>query len=130
MFIEDNCADVFGDFGLLKCKPVRIRLRPNAQPYNLAPPCRISAPLLGPLKEELKRIETNHIVTSVTTPIGWCSLIEIVLKPNGKIRICVDYKRLNYSVMREQFTMPTVDEITAKMTGSKVFSALDCSLAF
>ena len=36
---------------------------------------------------------------------------------NGKIKIWVDYKKLNHSVMREQFIMPTVDEISAKITG-------------
>ena len=84
--------------------------------------------LLGPLKEELERMETNDIVTCVTTPTEWCLPTVVVLKPNGKIRICVDYKTLKHSVMREQFIMPTVDEISAKMTGSTVFSALDCSM--
>ena len=67
-FIEEVREDVFGDFGLLKGEPVRIRLRPDAQPYNLATPRRISAPLLGPLKEELERMETKDIVTRLTIP--------------------------------------------------------------
>ena len=50
-FIEEVREDVFGNFGLLKGEPVRIRLRPDAPPYNLATPRRISAPLLGAMKE-------------------------------------------------------------------------------
>ena len=61
-FIEEVREDVFGDFGLLKGEAVRIRLRPNAQPYNLATPRRISAPLLGSVKEELERMEKNDII--------------------------------------------------------------------
>ena len=129
-FVEEIRSDVFGDFGLMKGDPVRIRLRPDAQPYNLATPRRISAPLMEPLKEELQRMEKNEIITRVTAPTEWCSPIVVALKSNGKIRVCIDYKKLNRSVMREQFIMPTIDEISARMAGSKVFSHLDCSMSF
>ena len=128
-FVEEVRDDVFGDFGLLKGDPVRIRLRPDAQPYNLATPRRVSAPLMKSLKEELQRMETNDIITRVTAPTEWCSPIVVALKSNGKIRVCMDYKKLNKSVMREQFIMPTIDEISARMAGSKVFSHLDCSMS-
>ena len=129
-FVEEIRSDVFGDFGLMKGDPVRIRLRPDAQPYNLATPRRISAPLMEPLKEELQRMEKNEIITRVTAPTEWCSPIVVALKSNGKIRVCIDYKKLNRSVMRAQFIMPTIDEISARMAGSKVFSHLDCSMSF
>ena len=129
-FIEEVSDDVFGEFGLMKGDPVRIRLKPDAQPYNLATPRRISAPLLKPLQEELNRMVANDIITPITEPTEWCSPIVVVLKKTGRIRLCVDYKRLNQSVMREQFIMPTVDEISSKLAGSTVFSALDCSQSF
>ena len=129
-YVEEVRHDVFGDFGLLKGEPVRIRLKPDAQPYNLATPRRISAPLLNPLKKELERMMENGIISPITEPTAWCSPIVVVMKPNGKLRICVDYKKLNHSVMRELFIMPTVDEISAQLAGSTVFSALDCSSSF
>jgi hypothetical protein len=129
-FVEEIRDDVFGDFGLMKGDPVRIRLRPDAQPFNLATPRRISAPLMKPLEDELKRMQDNDIISRVTAPTEWCSPIVVAMKSNGKIRVCVDYKKLNRSVMREQFIMPTVDEISARMAGSTVFSHLDCSMSF
>ena len=129
-FVEEVRPDVFGDFGLMKGEPVRIRLKPDAQPYNLGTPRRISAPLLSPLKKELERMVQNKIISPVTYPTAWCAPIVVVMKPNGKLRICVDYKKLNKSVMRELFLMPTVDEIASRLAGSTVFSALDCSSSF
>ena len=88
-YVEEVRHDVFGDFGLLKGEPIRIRLKPDAQPYNLATPRRISAPLLNPLKKELDRMRENGIISPITEPTAWCSPI-VVMKANGKIRICVD----------------------------------------
>ena len=76
-FIEEVCKDVFRDFGLLKGESVRIQLRPEAHLYNLATPLHISAPLLALLKEKLERMETNEIVTRVTTAIELCSLFTV-----------------------------------------------------
>ena len=70
---------------------------------------------------------SNGIISPITEPTEWCSPIVVVLKKTGRIRLCVDYKKLNQSVMREQFILPTIDEISAKLSGAKVFSALDCS---
>jgi hypothetical protein len=69
-FVEKVRQDVFDDFGLLKGEPVRIRLKPDARPYNLGSPRRISSPLLNPLKKELERMVQNNIISPVTEPIG------------------------------------------------------------
>lgn len=122
--------DVFGEFGLMKCEPIRIKMKPDAQPYNLVTPRRISEPLLKPVKDELQRMVANGIISPVTEPTDWCAPMVPVLKKNGKVRLCVDLKKLNQSVKREKFIMPTVDEIAAKMTNAKVFSTLDCSQSF
>jgi hypothetical protein len=42
-----------------------------------------------------------------------------------KVRICVDFSRLNQYVKRELYYMPTVDENLAKISGSSFFSKLD-----
>ena len=58
-FIKEAREDVLGDFCLLKEELVRIRL----QTFNLAIPHRISAPLLGPLKElaRIEKITLSHV---------------------------------------------------------------------
>lgn len=42
----------------------------------------------------------------------------------------MDLKRLNEAVKREQYIMPTTDEITAKLSGATVFSSLDAASGF
>jgi hypothetical protein len=48
----------------------------------------------------------------------------------GDVRICVDLKRLNRSVKRERYTLPSLDDVTHKLAGSKVFSKLDATSGF
>ena len=60
----------------------------------------------------------------------WCAGIAPVLKPNGKVRICVDLTELNKAVQREVHPMPSVDESLAKLGNSKIFSKLDANSGF
>ena len=50
-----------------------------------------------------------------------------VPKKSGGVRICVDLKPLNESVMRQTHPLPTVESVLAQLSGSKVFSKLDAN---
>ena len=54
----------------------------------------------------------------------------LVPKSNGKVRICVDFTKLNENVCRELHMLPTVDETLSKLSGAKVFSKLDANSGF
>ena len=47
-----------------------------------------------------------------------------VLKQSGAIRICVDLKPLNESVLREVHPIPWVDDVLAQIAGANVISKL------
>ena len=67
----------------------------------------------------------------MTQPTDWCApMVPVLKKSTGKARICVDLKRLNEAVKREQYILPTTDEITAKLSGATVFSSLDAASGF
>ena len=123
-------VSVYGDVGLLKGEPVKIVLKDNAQPYSVAAPRRIPIPLLPKVEAELKRMEENGIIESVTEPTEWVAPMVPVIKPSGNIRICVDLNKLNESVKREKYTLPTIDSILHKLAGSSVYSTLDAASGF
>ena len=54
----------------------------------------------------------------------------MVLKKGGDIRICVDLKPLNESVLREVHPLPKVDETLAQISGATVFTKLDANSGF
>ena len=53
-----------------------------------------------------------------------------VPKKSGGVRICVDLKPLNESVMRQTHPLPTVESVPAQLSGSKVFSKLGANSGF
>jgi len=54
----------------------------------------------------------------------------VVPKRSGDVRICVDLKALNESVMRETHPIPKVDNTLAQLSGAAVFSKLDANSGF
>lgn len=120
----------FGEHGTLKTDPVKIQLRENAQPYAVHAARRVPLPLMAKVQEELKRMEENDIIEPVTEPTDWCAPMVPVPRKNGKVRICVDLKRLNEAVRRERYILPTAEEITAKLSGATTFTSLDAASGF
>lgn len=126
----EEVHNAFGEHGTLKTEPVKIQLKDNATPYALHTARRVPIPLMHKVREELRRMEENDIIEEVTEPTDWCAPMVPVLKKTGKVRICVDLKKLNEQVKRERFILPTPEEIIAKLSGATVFSSLDAASGF
>lgn len=110
---------------------MKILLKDDAQPYVVHTACRVPLPMLQKVKEELQRMESNSVIEQVTQPTDWCApMVPVLKKHTGKARICIDLKKLNESVKRERYILPTSDEIIAKLSGADVFSSLDAASGF
>ena len=122
---SDLLEGVFGDIGLFKCDPVKIELKPDAEPYTLTTPRRIPFPLLPKVEAELRRMLSLGIIEEVTDPTNWCAPMVPVEKEDKEVRVCVDLKYLNKAVKREMYILPTLEDIAPKLAGAKIFSTLD-----
>ncbi|XP_064595725.1 uncharacterized protein K02A2.6-like [Liolophura sinensis] len=128
--LDEINDSVFGDIGLMRCDPVKIKLKENVTPYAIHTARRIPIPLLQKVEVELKRMEQSGVITKVAEPTDWCAPMVPVVKPNGKVRICVDLRQLNKAIKRERYTLPTIDDVLHKMANAKYFSRLDASSGF
>ena len=108
----------------------KIVLDPNAKPYALSTPRRVPLPLMQKVKTELERMERLGVISKMDEPTEWCAGMVVVPKQNSDVRICIDFTRLNESVKRENYPLPSVEESLAKLSGAKIFTKLDANSSF
>ena len=107
-----------------------IQLKEGAVPHTLCTPRNVPLPLRDKVREELERMETMGVISKVDKPTHWCAGIVVVPMKSGDVRICVDLKPLNESILTEVHPIPTVDETLGKLAGATVFSKLDANSWF
>ncbi len=107
-----------------------INQKENVVPHALYVPRNIPFPLRPKVREELNRMERIGVISKVEKPTEWCAGMVVVPKKSGNVRICVDLKPLNETVLREPHPIPKVDETLAMLSGAKHFSKLDANSGF
>ena len=83
------------------------------------------------MEKKLDELLTCGIIEEV--PEGrtsWVSPLVVVPKPDGDVRIYVDMRRANQSIIRERQPIPTVEEVLQDLNGSRVFSRVDLKWGF
>ena len=55
----------------------------------------------------------------------WCSPVRLVRKPDGSIRVCVDFRKLNNVTVKDSFPIPTIEHIIQHLGKANVYSSLD-----
>lgn len=130
--LKDNVMQrfprVFQDVGTFKTE-MRIKLIEGVQPSVQSVPRVVPIPLLKSLKEELERLQKLNIIEPIDCPTDWVSPIVVVQK-NSKIRLCVDYSKLNKAVQRSHFPIGKVETILTQIKGSNYFTKLDTNSGF
>ena len=128
--VLDNHKQVFSDgLGTLKDHKVKFYLKDQAQPQFLkARPLPLA--LRDKVAEELDRLQARGIIVP-TKFLKWAAPIVPVIKSDGSIRICGDFKRIiNKSARTEVYPLPRIDELFANLSGGQTFTNLDLSHAY
>ncbi|XP_064459047.1 uncharacterized protein K02A2.6-like [Ornithodoros turicata] len=78
----------------------------------------------------LDRLESEGILTKVNVT-EWATPIVPVVKPNGTVRICGDFKStINQHLVVDQYPLPLVEDIFAKLSGGQIYTKIDLRQAF
>lgn len=126
--VLDEFPEVFDGVGCLPCE-YKIRLSADARPVVHAPR-KLPIAVIDDVKRKLTEMLEQGVIAKVEGPTDWVNSMTVVKKPNGDIRICLDPRDLNKYIKREHFKLPTLDEITSKLSGARYFSTLDCKHSF
>ena len=118
--VLDQHEAVFPDeLGKLTGTQVSIEINSDALPHFFKP-----RPLLFTLKpkveDELDRLQSNGVISPVTFS-KWAAPIVPVVKSDGKIRICGNYKlTINQSARVDKYPLPKADDLFVSLSGGKL----------
>ena len=98
-----------------------IRLDPSAPPVQHA---RRKVPIecREAIEKLLQDMVDQAIIAPVTESTEWVSSLTHPQKQDGSPHICLDPHDINKAIIWEHYKAPTLDEITHKLSGAKVFS--------
>ncbi|XP_053406321.1 uncharacterized protein LOC128559152 [Mercenaria mercenaria] len=96
---------------------------PFKQPYrNIAPG------LMQEIKEHIHEMLACGAIRQSNSPFS--SNVVIVLKKDGQIRFCIDFRTINNRTIKDTYAIPRIENILHLLSGSKYFSKLDLKAGY
>ncbi len=80
------------------------------------------------IEDEVQKMHKKDVIEKSDSP--WSSPVTLVMKPNGKWRFCIDYRKLNGITRKDNHPLPRIDTLLEKFKGSKYFSTMDMASGF
>jgi len=99
-----------------------INLKEGAEP-PWGPIDPMSAHQLNELDKYLKKMIPEGTIADSESPYG--APILVVPKPDGSLRLCLDYGNLNKLTIQNKYPLPLMDELRDHVAGAKVFTKGD-----
>ena len=82
------------------------------------------------MEAALKKLEADGVIKPVQFS-QWVAPIVPVLKPDGSVRICGDYKvTLNQAAKTDTYPLPKIEDLFTSLCGGKLFSKMDLASAY
>ena len=128
--ILDKYKEVFEEkLGTIKDTCAHIELKEDAKPqfYKARP---VAYALRDRIDSELDRLISNDVLRP-TEHSEWATPIVPLVKPNGEIRICGNYKlTVNKEAKCNIHPLPTTEDVFSTLSGGEKFTKLDLAHAY
>eukprot|EP00079_Xenopus_tropicalis_P023325 XP_012815654.2 PREDICTED: LOW QUALITY PROTEIN: uncharacterized protein K02A2.6-like [Xenopus tropicalis] len=127
--IKDFSSVFEEGLGKFKGSPISFLLDPKVVPIRMKPR-PVPFALRSKIDDEIDRLVQKGALIPVTHPT-WATPIVPVLKPNGEVRICADYKcTINKALQEHPYQIPAVNQILSTLAKGKLFAKLDLAQAY
>ena len=123
--IIDKHSEIFKGAGRLRDYKLRLHIDKSIPPVQ-QPVRRIPFHTRQKVSAELKRLLKLDIIEPVNGPTTWITPIVTVPKPkNDSLRLCLDMRRPNLSILREKHPIPKLEEVLPNIADAKFFTKID-----
>jgi hypothetical protein len=125
-------ADIFAESGARpptpRLPPYAGQLQQDAQPIQEAARRRLNPMEAKQIQAEVQNMERTGIIRRSQSP--WVSEIVLVRKKDGGLRFCVDFRRVNQTIVGDAWPMRRATDIVDSLQQPRWFSTLDLKNAF
>jgi hypothetical protein len=80
------------------------------------------------LRKHIDRLSRCGVMVDSDTP--WLSNIVLVVKKDGSLRPCIDFRKLNAVTVPDHYPLPRLEDILTKVGGCHYYSSLDLSSGY
>uniref|UniRef100_A0A5S6QH47 RNA-directed DNA polymerase n=1 Tax=Trichuris muris TaxID=70415 RepID=A0A5S6QH47_TRIMR len=129
--VLEEFSDVFShdDFGAYSGPPVHLQLDPSVKPIQLKAR-RIPIALAPKIDAEIDRL-IQHGILEPTENTKWATPVVPVVKQNGEVRLCADYKcTINKALRQHPYPIPQVDRLLRSQAGGATYAKVDLANAY
>lgn len=99
--------------------PIREDAKPSKQrPYTY------NENLGNKIKEEIDKLLAAEFIYEIEHT-NWVSPIVVVLKTNGKLRVCINLKKVNAVIVCDSYPLPITDHVLERVVEKKAYSFLE-----
>ena len=116
---------------LARLKPMHItpqRIETGGAKPTVVAPYRIKPGYRSEVDKQLSEMLAAGIIEPSNAP--WMAPLVTVPKKDGKLRVCVDYRKLNGVTKRDEYRLPLPDDLFDIVGKAKFFSKLDAFSGF
>ena len=99
--------------------PIRLEFHHFQQPLR-----RMSKEVKLKVKKEIKKLLKAKFIKP-TRYVQWLSNIVHVIKKNGKLRVCVDFRDLKVATLKDMYVMPITDMLVDFAATNELLSFMD-----
>ena len=96
---------------------------PFKERYRTIPP-----QLFSEVKAHLKEMLDLGAIRHSNSP--WASAIVLVRKKDGKLRFCIDLRKLNNRTLKDSYSLPRIEHVLDQLLGSTIFTTLDLKAGY
>ena len=109
------------DIGKADIEPIKIEVSRETPIWQK--PRNFSQPVNDEIERQCSELLANDILDYSTS--NWSSPVCPVRKPDGSLRLCIDYRQVNKVITKEEYPMPNLNKCIYRPGKVKFFTTLD-----
>ena len=104
-----------------------IELKPGSRPVRQSP-YRVNPEKADLIREELDKMKDMGVIEDSYSP--WASPVVLIPKPDGSVRFCIDYRKVNDLTVPDAHPMPRIDDLIDKIGAAPFKTKIDLSRGY